>query len=391
MKKRKIGLFPKVVCAIIVGSLLGLVAPEFLVRLFKTFNGIFAQLLKFIVPLLVLGLVSPSIMRLGRGAGKILVTVVALSYLSTVCAGFFAFGCASWLLPHYLSVGEISPTSAQAAEVLPYVSLKIPPVCNILTALCLSFMIGVGAIFTGGTAMRKAFDEFGDIVKLTIERVIIPLLPWYIFTMMCEMSFRGQLAIVVGSGVKVILTGVCLSIIYLVLQYVVACTIAGKNPLRCLWNIVPAYLTGFSICSSSAVIPVTLECTEKMGVNKEIADFTVPLCGTVHMCGSTIKLITTSVAVMFMSGMDIHFALIANFVLLQAISAVAAPGVMGGVLMASVGLLESVLGFSAEQSALMMTIYLALDGYGPACNVSGDAAITLIVDRLFGRKNNNAL
>ena len=137
MKKRKIGLFPKVVCAIIVGSLLGLVAPEFLVRLFKTFNGIFAQLLKFIVPLLVLGLVSPSIMRLGKGAGKILVTVVALSYLSTVCAGFFAFGCASWLLPHYLSVGEISPTSAQAAEVLPYVSLKIPPVCDILTALCL--------------------------------------------------------------------------------------------------------------------------------------------------------------------------------------------------------------------------------------------------------------
>ena len=386
MKKRKVGLFPKVVCAIVIGSLLGLVAPEFLVRIFKTFNGIFAQLLKFIVPLLVLGLVTPSVTRLGKGAGKILVTVVGLSYLSTVCAGFFAYGCASALLPHYLSVGEISATAATAEEVVPYISLKIPPVCDILTALCLSFMIGVGGIFVGAPAIRKAFDEFGEIVKITIERVIIPLLPWYIFTMMCEMSYRGQLDIVIGSGVKVIATGVALSIVYLVVQYCVACSIARKNPLRCLWNIIPAYLTGFSICSSSAVIPVTLECARKMGASKEIADFTVPLCGTVHMCGSTIKLVTTSVAVMYMAGVHIDMALIANFILLQAIAAVAAPGVMGGVLMASVGLLETVLGFSPEQSALMMTIYLALDGYGPACNVSGDAAITLVVDRFFGRK-----
>lgn len=386
MKKRKIGLFPKVLCAIVIGSLLGLVAPEFLVRIFKTFNVIFAQLLKFIVPLLVLGLVTPSVIQLGRGAGKILVTVLGLSYVSTVGAGFFAYGCATTLLPHYLSVGEISTSAATAAEVVPYVNLSIPPICDILTALCLSFMIGVGGIFTGAKAICKGFDEFGEIVKLTIERVIIPLLPFYIFTMMCEMSFKGQLEIVLGSGVKVIATGVVLSITYLILQYCVACTIARKNPLRCLWNIIPAYLTGFSICSSSAVIPVTLECTRKMGASKEISDFTVPLCGTVHMCGSTIKLMTTSVAVMYMAGMDIGFALIVNFILLQAIAAVAAPGVMGGVLMASVGLLETVLGFSPEQTALMMTIYLALDGYGPACNVSGDAAITLIVDRLFGKR-----
>lgn len=175
--------------------------------------------------------------------------------------------------------------------------------------------------------------------------------------------------------------------LYLILQYVIAGIIAHKNPFRCLWNIIPAYLTGFSICSSSAVIPVTLAGTLKSGVRKEIAEFTVPLCSTVHMCGSTIKLATTSVAVMYMSGMQIDFALFANFVLLQGISAVAAPGVMGGVLMASIGLLESVLGFSPEQSALMMTIYLALDGYGPACNVSGDGAVTIIIDKIFGVQN----
>ena len=161
-------------------------------------------------------------------------------------------------------------------------------------------------------------------------------------------------------------TGVVLSICYLVLQYIIAGAVAGKNPFKCLWNIIPAYLTGFSICSSSAVIPVTLDCAIKNGTRKDIADFVVPLCSTVHMCGSTIKLTVTSVAVAYMCGIDMSFGLFMNFVLLQAIAAVAAPGVMGGVLMASVGLLESVLGFTPDQCALMMTIYLALDGYGPA-------------------------
>lgn len=386
MKKIKLGLFPKVLIAITLGSLLGLVAPDVLVRILKTFNVLFAQILKFIVPLLVLGLVTPSVANLGRGAGKMLFAVIILSYVSTVGASFFAYGCASTLLPHYIEVGELT-TSVDGKTFEPYFNLKIPPICDILTALLLSFMIGIGIIFTKSPALKRGFDEFGEIVKLTIEKAIIPLLPFYIFTMMCEMSASGKMAAVMGAGVKVILTGVCISIAYLVLQYIIAGIIARKNPFKCLWNIVPAYLTGFSICSSSAVIPVTLECALKNGSSKEIAEFTIPLCSTTHMCGSTIKLMTTAFAVMYMTGHPFSFALIANFAFLQAISAVAAPGVMGGVLMASVGLLESVLGFSPEQSALLMTIYLALDGYGPACNVSGDAAITLIIDRFFGKKS----
>ncbi len=388
MKKIKLGLFPKVLIAIALGSLLGLVAPVVLVRMLKTFNVFFAQILKFIVPLLVLGLVTPSVANLGKGAGKMLVVVLVLSYLSTVCAGFFAYGCASGLLPHYIGFGEVSAeATASSVKFEPYIDLKIPPICDILTALLLSMTVGVGIIATGAQTLKRGFDEFGEIVKLCINNVIIPLLPFYIFTMMCEMSASGKLTAVMGAGIKVIATGVALSICYLVIQYVIAGIIAKKNPFRCIWNILPAYFAGFSICSSSAVIPVTLECTMKNGASKEIADFTVPLCSTVHMCGSTIKLATTSVAVMIMSGMHIDFALFANFILLQGISSVAAPGVMGGVLMASIGLLESVLGFSPEQSALMMTIYLALDGYGPACNVSGDGAIALIVDRFFGKKD----
>ncbi len=385
MKKIKLGLFPKVLIAIAIGSLLGLVAPDVLVRILKTFNVFFAQILKFIVPLLVLGLVTPSVANLGKGAGKMLVAVMVISYLSTVGAGLFSYGCATGLLPHYLEVGEISTSAVDGKTFAPYIDLKILPVCDILTALLLSFMIAVGIIVTGAAGLKKGFDEFGEIVKLTIEKAIIPFLPFYIFTMMCEMSASGKLGAVMGSGVKIIATGVVLSICYLVLQYIIAGLIAGKNPFKCLWNILPAYFTGFSICSSSAVIPVTLECSLKNGTSKDIADFVIPLCSTVHMCGSTIKLTVTSVAVAYMCGIDISFGLFLNFALLQAVAAVAAPGVMGGVLMASIGLLETVLGFTPEQCALMMTIYLALDGYGPACNVSGDAAIALVIDRFFGR------
>ena len=386
MKKIKLSLFVKVLIAIVLGALLGLVAPDVMVRIFKTFNVLFAQLLKFIVPLLVLGLVTPAIYGLGKGAGKMLLTVVAVAYISTICAGLFAYGCSSAFLPNIIEPGSLSAEAAETKTFAPYVDLKIPPLCDILTALCLSFMIGICCIYMKGDVLRRWFNEFGEVVKMTIEKAIIPLMPLYIFTMMCEMSAAGKIAAVMGSGAKVILTGVVLSILYLVVQYCIAGAIAGKNPFKCLWNMLPAYLTGFSICSSSAVIPVTTECTLKNGVSREVTDFVVPLCSNVHMCGSVIKLATTAVAVAYMMGTPISFPLFLNFVLMLGVATVASPGVMSGVLMASVGFLESILGFTPEMTALLMTIYLALDGYGPACNVTGDGAIALGLDRFFRRR-----
>ncbi|MBR1575251.1 MAG: dicarboxylate/amino acid:cation symporter [Bacteroidales bacterium] len=386
MKKLKAGLFVKVLLAIGGGALLGLIAPDVLVRIFKTFNVLFAQVLKFIIPLLILGLVTPAIAHVGKGAGKMLLAVLGIAYLSTICSGFFAHLSASRTLPLYLKAGELSSEAVSAKEFLPYFDLKIPPVCDILTALLLSFMIGVGIILTDAGALRKGFDEFGKIVRLTIERVIIPLLPWYVFTMICEMSARGVIAVVLGSGAKIILTGIVLTILYLIIQYGIAGAIAGRNPFKCLWNMLPAYFTAFSICSSSAAIPVTSECTRKNGVPDDLVDFTIPLCSTVHMCGSTIKLAVSAIAVAYLTGTPLPFAVYVHFVLMQGIAAVAAPGVMGGVLMASVGLLESILGFSPDQTALVMTLYLALDGYGPACNVTGDGAIALIINKFFGKK-----
>lgn len=384
MRKFKGGLFLKVVLAIVCGALLGIIAPDWIVRILKTFNVLFAQLLKFIIPLLILGLVTPAIANVGRGAGKMLLTVLVIAYCSTICAGFFTHISVSGLFPHYLTPGELSADTMSANEFAPYFDIKIPPVCDILTALVLSFMIGVGIIFTGSSALKKAFDEFGSIIKLTIEKVIIPLLPWYIFSMICEMSAKGVIAVILGSGFKIILTGIVLSIIYLIIQYCIAGAVAGKNPFKCLWNMMPAYLTAFSVCSSSAVIPVTSECTRKNGVSDDIVNFTIPLCSTVHMCGSTIKLAATAIAVAYLSGIDLPFGVYASFVMMQGIAAVAAPGVMGGVLMASVGLLESIMGFGPEQTALVMTLYLALDGYGPACNVTGDGAIALVIEKFFG-------
>ena len=386
MKKIKLSLFVKVLIAIVLGALLGLVAPDVMVRIFKTFNVLCAQLMKFIVPLLVLGLVTPAIYGLGKGAGKMLLIVVAVAYISTICAGLFAYGCSSAFLPNIIEPGSLSAEAAETKSFAPYVDLKIPPLCDILTALCLSFMIGICCIYMKGDVLRRWFNEFGEVVKMTIEKAIIPLMPLYIFTMMCEMSAAGKIAAVMGSGAKVILTGVVLSILYLVVQYCIAGAIAGKNPFRCLWNMLPAYLTGFSICSSSAVIPVTTECTLKNGVSREVTDFVVPLCSNVHMCGSVIKLATTAVAVAYMMGTPISFPLFLNFVLMLGVATVASPGVMSGVLMASVGFLESILGFTPEMTALLMTIYLALDGYGPACNVTGDGAIALGLDRFFRRR-----
>ena len=381
--KRKIGLFVKVLAAIAAGALLGMVAPEVLVRIFKTFNVLFSQLLKFMVPLLILGLVTPSIANVGRGAGKMLLAVLGIAYLSTIASGFFAHVCASNAFPLYLRAGELSAETAAAREFLPYFDLKIPPVCDTLTALVLSFVLGVGMIFIGSSALKKCFDEFGAIVKLTIEKVIIPLLPVYIFTMICEMSAKGVIAVVLGTGYKVILTGFVLTILYLVIQYCIAGAIAGKNPFKCLWNMLPAYLTAFSICSSSASIPVTTACAKRNGLGDDIVDFTIPLCSTVHMCGSTIKLAVSAIAVAYIFGTPVPFIIYVHFVLMQGIAAVAAPGVMGGVLMASVGLLESIMGFTPDQTAIVMTLYLALDGYGPGCNVTGDGAIALVIDKLF--------
>ena len=390
MKRIKIGMFGRIVLAILGGVALGFLLAHVGgfgmtgLRMLKTFNVIFAQVLKFIVPLLILGLVTPSIADAGKGAGRLLLTVMVLSYLSTCAASLFAYFAAGRLLPLYVAEGAVA-AAEKGAAILPYVDLKIPPLCDVLTALALAFMIGIGAVVTGSETVKRWFEEFGEIVKLTIMRVIIPGLPVYIMTMICEMTASGKIGAMAGTMFKVIGTGWGLTIVFLVALYALAGFIVRRNPLTVLWNMLPAYLTALSISSSSAVIPVTLECCAKNGISKETRNFVVPLCANVHMVGSAIKLMTSLLAVAIIYGLDIGFSQYLHFTFMFAVAAVAAPGVMCGVLMASVGFVESILGLSPEQVAVVMAFYMALDGYGPAANVTGDGAIALVCDRIFGK------
>jgi Na+/H+-dicarboxylate symporter len=312
-----------------------------------------------------------------------LLAVMALSYISTICAGFFAYGCSFELMPLYIEKGSIA--SAGTGEVFkPFFELKIPPLCDVLTALAIAFMVGMGVAITKSDALKRVTDEFGEVVKLTIMRVIIPGLPIYILTMICELTASGKLVAMAGTLFKVIGTGWVLTVVFLIILYSVACIVAGRNPFSTLWRMLPAYLTGLSISSSSAVIPVTLECCRKNGISDDVRNFVIPLCANVHMVGSATKLLSGAVAISLIYDQSLTFAQVVNFTLMMGIAAVAAPGVMCGVLMASVGLVESILGFNAEQIALLITFYSALDGYGPAANVTGDGAIAVIIDRFFG-------
>ena len=388
-RKGGAGLFWKIVAAIACGVGLGFAAMhagaagDVLVRALKTFNVFFAQVLKFIVPLLILGLVTPAIANAGRGAGRMLLFVMVASYVSTCAASLFAYFAAGSLLPLYVAKGAAA-SAGDAVKILPYVDVKIPPLCDVLTALALAFMVGVGIVATNASRVKAAADEFAKIVTLTIQRAIIPGLPIYIMTMICEMTASGKIGAMAVTMAEVIGTGWALTVVFLVLLYAAAGAVAGRNPLACLWNMLPAYLTGLSIASSSAVIPVTLECCGKNGVSEDVRDFVVPLCANVHMVGSAIKMITSMLAVVIIFGLDVTFAQVVHFTFMFAIAAVAAPGVMCGVLMASVGFLDSVIGLTPDQISVLMAFYMALDGYGPAANVTGDGAIALVADRFFG-------
>ena len=379
---KKIPLIWKIVIAIVLGVGLGFVLPDVGMRGLKTFNVLFAQILKFIVPLLILGLVTPAIADAGKGAGKLLVAVMLMSYFSTCAASFFGWSCATELLPMYVEKGAIAAIG-NGKVFVPFVDLKIPPICDVLTALALSFMIGVGVVVTKSDAVKRWFVEFGEIVKLTIMKVIIPGLPIYILTMIAEMTASGKIGAMAGTMFKVIGTGWALTIVFLIFLYVIAGIVTRKNPFTLLWNMCPAYLTALSIASSSAVIPVTLECCKKNGVSEDMSNFTIPLCANVHMVGSAIKLMVSLWAVSIIYGLDISVGQIVHFTFMFAIAAVAAPGVMSGVLMASLGFVESIIGFNPEQISVMMTFYMALDGYGPAANVTGDGAVALIADKFF--------
>ena len=386
MKKIKIGLLGKIVISIVLGVAIGLVAPEWMVRLFLTFNGIFSQFLGFAIPLIILGLVAPAISDIGKTAGKMLLITVAIAYGSTVLAGVVSYLTGAAVFPGMINSESALQSLESATELAPFFTVNIPPVMGVMTALVLAFMLGLGMAALDSNALKDAVHDFQDVVTKTIKSAIIPLLPLYIFSIFLNMTYVGQVFSILTVFVKIIGVIFLIHIGILLLQFVIAGGLVKKNPLRLLWNMLPAYFTALGTQSSAATIPVTLQQSRKNDVSEDVAGFVVPLCATIHMSGSTLKIVACALALMIMQGLPYDFGMFFGFICMLGITMVAAPGVPGGAIMASLGLLQSMLGFNQEVQALMIALYIAMDSFGTACNVTGDGAIALIVDKIT-RKN----
>ena len=387
MKTPKIGLLGKIIIAIALGVGLGMIVPEWIVRIFLTFNGIFSQFLGFAIPLIIVGLVAPAISDIGKGAGKMLLVTVLIAYGSTIFAGLCSYLTGAAVFPSMISAEALAHIET-AAEPSPFFTVTIPPMMNVMTALVLAFMLGLGlASLNGRTTLKDAVHDFEHVIIKTISTAIIPLLPLYIFGIFLNMTFVGQVFSILTVFIKIIGIIFLIHIAILILQFAIAGGFAGKNPFKLLWTMLPAYFTALGTQSSAATIPVTLEQTRKNGVSEDVAGFVVPLCSTIHMSGSTLKIVACALALMIMQGMPYDFGMFFGFVCMLGITMVAAPGVPGGAIMAALGLLQSMLGFDQEAQALMIALYIAMDSFGTACNVTGDGAIALIIDRFFGRKD----
>lgn len=393
---KKLGLLPKIIIAIILGIILGNFLPSNAIAILATFNGIFGNFLGFVIPLIIIGFVAPGIGDLGKGAGKILAVTALIAYASTVIAGSFAYFVDTAAFPHMLQVNSLSlsnPSNPEESLVKALFEVSMPPIMDVMSALILAFTLGLGIAAVKGNAIKKVMDEFQTIVEKLIQNVIIPLLPIHILGIFANMTHAGQVATIMKVFSKVFILILILHITILIVQYTIAGTLSKSNPFKLLKNMIPAYLTALGTQSSAATIPVTLAQTKKNGVSKQIADFVVPLCATIHLSGSTITLVSCSMAVMMLNGMPVTFKIMFPFILMLGVTMVAAPGVPGGAVMAALGLLASMLHFDQTLLSLMIALYIAQDSFGTACNVTGDGSIAIIMNNLSGflkDKNNNS-
>ena len=391
MKLTKIGLLPRVVIAIILGVVCGSFFPVWAVRCFVTFNSIFSHFLSFLIPLIIVGLVTPAIADIGKGAGKLLLITALIAYGDTIFSGFLSFFTSTGIFPSLIDRSNAAQAVATAEELTPFFTIEIPPLLDVMSALITAFVMGLGISFFESPNLKKAFDEFRDIIVKTIEVALIPILPIYIFSIFLNMSHSGQAWRIINVFVAIIGVIFVMHIFLLVFQYCIAGLISRRNPFKALYTMLPAYFTALGTSSSAATIPVTLAQAKKNGVSDGIAGFVVPLCATIHLSGSAMKITACAVALLLMQGGVIDLGHFTGFILMLGVMMVAAPGVPGGAIMAALGVLQSMLGFNAEQQAVMIALYITMDSFGTACNVTGDGAIALVVDTIYAKRSAKGL
>ncbi|WP_313967775.1 dicarboxylate/amino acid:cation symporter [uncultured Rothia sp.] len=403
---KKIPLILWIVIAIGAGVLIGLFTPgmisgindatgaaiptDLIVQLFVSFSTVFSAFLSFAIPLIIIGFIVPGIGSLAQGAGKMLGITVGLAYLSSILAGFLALASALLLYPIILKGQQLASfDNPENALSTGYVSIQLTPIMGVLSALILSFILGLGITALKTRAMLNLFEDFQVIVEKMLSYVIIPLLPVHILGVFANMTLAGQVAKILTVFIFVFLMIFALHWITLTLQYSVAGAVSHRNPFKMLKTMLPAYFTAIGTQSSAATIPVTVRSAKKAGISPRVVDFAIPLCATIHLSGSMITITSCSVAVLFMTGQHPDFGSLIPMILVLGVMMVAAPGVPGGGVMTAIGLLQSMLGFDESMIALMIALYLAQDSLGTATNVTGDATIATLTEHISKASGTN--
>ena len=394
MNLRTIPLLAWIGIAIVLGIVAGPFVPEWFGNISMTYNSIFSGLLGFVVPLIILGLVMPAIAELGRGAGKWLGITGAIAYGSTILAGLLAFFVARAVFTPALRGTQLSALGeGEGSGLAPYFSVSgsptgsateivLEPVIGVMSALILAIILGIGLTAIPNAVMLKAAQEFRTIIEGVIRAIIVPALPIFIFGIFLDLSRSGEAVTVLSTFLVVVITSFALTIVVLIAQYVVAGAVAKINPFAALWRMRDAYATALGTSSSAATIPVTLASTKKNGVSDSVAGFVVPLCATIHLSGSMVKITCFSVAILLLSGGQVTLGAYLPFLLMLGVMMIAAPGVPGGAIAAAAGLLVQMLGFGDLEIGLMFATYIALDSFGTATTVTGDGAIAIIMNKL---------
>ncbi len=384
MKKLFKSLPFRLILGIVIGTLLGLWFGVGVMKVVVTIQYILGQLIMFCVPLIVIGFIAPSITKMGKNASRMLGVAVILAYASSVLAAFMSMGAGYALIPH-LSIATVTEGLKDLPEVI--FQLNIPQIMGVMSALALSILVGLAVVWTKSNTWYNLLDEFQNIVLKIVEKVIIPLLPFYIATTFCNMSYEGMITKQFPAFIEIILIVMAGHYIWLAILYLVAGAYSKKNPIEVVKHYGPAYLTAVGTMSSAATLSVALECANKSSVlRKDMIGFGIPLFANIHLCGSVL---TETFFVMAISKM-LYGAIppvgtMVLFCVLLAIFAIGAPGVPGGTVMASLGLITGVLLFKDDGTALMLAIFALQDSFGTACNVTGDGALTLILSKYADR------
>lgn len=395
MSWKKLGLVPKLIIAIIVGTLIGQFLPLWFCRLVVTASSIFSSFLKFVIPLMILAYVTMGIADLSQGAGKLLIITVGLAYLSTLVGGSASFLVSINLFPSFMSSDALSAIEAASGQsVDSFFQIAIVPLLDTLSAVLMAFIMGLClSNMKGkeiGTVLYDGFKEFSTIIDKVLHTAIIPLLPLYICGTFVDMTKSGKTFTILGILWKVFLVVIIMHMIYLFIQFLIAGSISGKNPFTLMKNQIPAYATAVGTQSSAATIPVNLECAKKDGICEQVRNFVVPLCANVHMCGSMITITACATAVCLMNQIPISLSTVIPFIMTLGVAMVASPGAPGGSIMTALPFLFMIFGKELGDPngpicAIMVALYITQDSFGTACNVSGDNAIGVIVNTIYER------